>query len=62
MCSMVGRETDTAISRCNDVQRCSAFCGQYRSSRQPLAELKAPQSFWPEGVKDNEFPIRRCLF
>ena len=44
------------------LQRCSGFCGQYRSSGQPLAELKAPQSFWPEGVKDDEFPIRRYLF
>ena len=44
------------------LQRLSAFCGKYRSSGQPLAELKAPQSFWPEGVKDDEFPIRRCFF
>ena len=58
---MVGREIDRPSA---DVmlQRCSAFCGQYRSSGQPLAELKAPQSFWPEGVKDDEFPICRCLF
>ena len=26
-----------------------------------LWELKAPQSFWPEGVKDDEFRICRCL-